>query len=63
MESGELDAERGRLGVNAMAASNGRRHLVLKGAFLQRGEDPVQTFHHQVCGAHELHIQTGIEDV
>ena len=38
---GELEAEGGRLGVDAVAAADGRRHLVLERAPLQRGEQRV----------------------
>jgi hypothetical protein len=35
MEGGELDAERGRLRVDAVAAADGRRQLVLEGALFE----------------------------
>ena len=38
---GELEPERHRLGVNAVGAADGRRHLVLEGALLQRRQNLV----------------------
>ena len=38
---GELDAEGGRLGMDAVAAADGDRVLVLEGAALQGGEQRV----------------------
>ena len=60
---GELEAEGGRLGVDAVAAADGRRRLVLEGAALERGEQRVEVGEQQVGGAHELHVEAGVEHV
>ena len=60
---GELEAERGRLGMDAVRAADGRRHLVLEGAALERGEQRVDVGDQDVGGAHELHVEAGVEHV
>ena len=60
---GELDAERGRLGMDAVRAADGRRLLVLEGALLQRREQPVDVGDQDVGGAHQLHVEAGVEHV
>jgi hypothetical protein len=59
----ELEAERGGLGVDAVAAADGERILVLVGALLEGGEQQVEVFQQQVGGAHQLHVQAGVEHV
>ena len=59
----ELDAEGGRLGVDAVRAADGRRLLVLEGAALQRGEELVDVGDQDVGGARELHVEAGVEHV
>ena len=48
---GELQAEGRRLGVDAVAAADGRRHLVLEGARFERGEQRVDIGDQEVGGA------------
>ena len=59
----ELQPERGRLGMDAVRAADGRRHLVLDGAALERGEQLVDVGDQDVGGAHELHVEAGVEHV
>ena len=59
----QLDAEGGRLGVDAVAAADGERVLVLEGAPLQRGEQRVEVGEQDVGGAHQLHGEAGVEHV
>ena len=59
----ELEAEGGRLGMDAVAAADGRRHLVLEGAALERGEQRVDIGDQQVGGALELDGEAGVEHV
>ena len=47
----ELEAEGDGLGVDAVAAADGRRHLVLEGAVLQRGQHLVDIGEQEVGGA------------
>ena len=61
--AGELEAECGRLGVDAVAAAHRRRHLVLEGAALEGGEDEFDILHQQVGGAAELDGEGGVVDV
>ena len=63
IECGELDAEGRRLGVDAVAAADGDGVLMLEGAATQRGEKLVDVGDEQVGGAHELHVEAGVEDV
>ena len=60
---GELEAERGRLGVDAVGAADRRRELVLEGAALERGVSAVDVGDEKVGGAHELHVEAGVEHV
>ena len=59
----ELQAEGRRLGVDAVRAADGRRHLVLERALLQRREQRVDVLDQDVGGAHELHVEAGVEHV
>ena len=59
----ELQPERGRLGVDAVRAADGRRHLVLERAALERREQRVDVGDQDVGGAHELHVEAGVEHV
>ena len=59
----ELQPERGRLGMDAMRAADRRRHLVLDSAALERGIELVDVGNQYVGGAHELHIEAGVEHV
>ena len=60
---GELEAEGGGLGVDAVRAADGRRQLVLEGAALERGEQRVDIGEQEVGGARELHGEAGVEHV
>ena len=60
---GELEPERHRLGVDAVGAADGRGHLVLEGALLQRGQHLVDVGYQEVGGAGELHVEAGVEHV
>ena len=59
----ELQPERDRLGMDAVRAADGRRHLVLEGAALERLEQFLDVADQDVRGARELHIETGVEHV
>src|SRR5579872_1825042 len=60
---GELEPEGGRLGVDAMRAADGRGHLVLESALLQRGQHFVEVGDQNIGGASELYIEAGVEHV
>ena len=60
---GELEAEGGRLGMDAVRAADGRRELVFEGAALERGVERVDVGDEKVGGAHELHVEAGVEHV
>ena len=60
---GELQPEGGRLGVDAVAAPDGRRVFVLDRAPLQRSEQPVEIGEQDVGGLLELHREAGVEHV
>ena len=59
----ELEAEGGRLGVNAMRAADRRRIFVLQRAALYRGEQSVDIGDQQIGGARQLHGEAGVEHV
>ena len=61
--AGELEAEGGRLGMDAVAAADGRCELVLKRAALERGKETVEIFEKNIRGLRELHGEAGIEHV
>ena len=60
---GELEPEGDRLGVDAVAAADGRRQLVLEGAALEHVEQRVDVGEQDVGGLLELHRQRGVEHV
>lgn len=60
---GQLQAERGRLGMNTMAAPDGERVLVFKRAGLECGQNVIQILEQQVGSLHELHGQAGIQHI
>jgi hypothetical protein len=60
---GQLDAEGGGLGMDAVAAADADGVPVLEGAALQRGEEAVHILDQQVGGAGELHVEAGVEHV
>ena len=59
----ELEAERGRLGMDAVGAADGGGELVLEGAALERGQERVDVGDQQIGGALELHVEAGVEHV
>jgi len=61
--SREFEAERGRLRVDAVAASNRHRHLVLEGTPLQRGQELVDIPEQNVARLLKLHGKAGVEYV
>ena len=61
--AGELEAEAGGLGVDAVAAADGGRALVLEGAPLQGFQQRVDLDQDQVRRALELDRQRGVEQV
>ena len=60
---GEFEAEGGRLGVNAVGASDRRRVPVLVSAALERLEQLVDVGDQDVGGAHQLHVEASVEHV
>ena len=60
---GELEPERGRLGMDAVRAADGRREFVFAGAPLQRGQQRIDVGNENIGGANELHVQAGVEHV
>ena len=60
---GQLQTERRGLGVDAVAAADGRRRLVLERAAFERSEQVIEINDEKVGGAHKLHVETGVEDV
>ena len=60
---GELEPEGDRLGMDAVAAADGRRQLVLEGAALQHREQGVEIGDQDVGGAGELDREAGVEHV
>ena len=59
----QLDAESRRFGVDAVAAADRDRVLVLEGARLQRGKQRVDIGEQNVAGARQLHGEAGVEHV
>ena len=49
--------------MDAVRAADGRRELVLEGAALERGQQLVDVGDQKVGGAHELHVEAGVEHV
>ena len=60
---GELQPERGRLGMNAVGAADGRREFVFAGAALQRCVERFDVGDQKIGGAHQLHVEAGVEHV
>ena len=61
--SGELEAERRRLCVDAVAAPDGRREFVLERAPLQHREQRVEIREQEVRRLLQLHRKAGVEHV
>ena len=59
----QLEAEGGRLGVDAVAAADRDGVLVLEGAALQRGQQRVDVGEQDVGGARQLDAEAGVEHV
>jgi hypothetical protein len=59
----ELEAEGDRLGMDAVAAADRRRHLMLDRAALEHREQGVEVGEQDVGGARELHREAGVEHV
>ena len=60
---GELEAEGGGFGMDAVAAADADRHLVLEGPALQGRKQPVQVGKQDVRGLAELHGEAGVQHV
>ncbi len=60
---GELEAEGDRLGMDAVAAADRGRELVLMGASLEHFQQPVEIGEQDVRSAGQLHGETGVEHV
>ena len=63
VEAGELEAEGHGLGVDAVAAPDAGRHLVLERAALEHGEQGVDIGEQDVGGLGELDGEAGVEHV
>ena len=63
MGVGELQPEGDRLGVDAVAAADGRRHLVLERAPLEGAQQRVDVGDEEIGGARELHVEARVEHV
>ena len=61
--AGQLDAERRGLGMDAVAAADGKRVLVLQRALPERGEQAVDVAQQDVGGLGELDGEAGVEHV
>ena len=62
-KGGKLQPECGRLGMNAVAASDCGGVAVFLGAGAERRQQPVETVEKKVAGAGHLHGEGGVEDV
>ena len=60
---GDFQPERGRLGMNAVGAADGRRELVFAGAAFERGEERLDVGDQKIGGEHQLHVEAGVEHV
>ena len=60
---GKLEAERDGLGVDAVAPADGQRVLVLESPAFELREKLIEIGQEDIGGAHELHIEAGIEHV
>ena len=59
----ELEPEGGRLGMDAVAAADGQRVLMLDRAGLQRRKQPIDIGDEQVGGLDQLKVEAGVEHV
>jgi len=60
---GEFQSEGRRFGVNAMRAADRRRELVLSRASFERGIERLDIGDEEIGRAHQLNIETSIEDI
>jgi hypothetical protein len=60
---GELQSERGRLGMHAVAPADGERVLVLEGPGFQRGEQTVEIGDEDIGRLDQLDVEAGVEHV
>ena len=60
---GQLEAEGDRLGMDAVRTADGRRHPVLIGAGLQRGQQAIDVGDQEVGATRELDVEAGVEHV
>ena len=60
---GQLNAEGGGFGMDAVAAPDGRRHFIFKGAFFERRKQPISIFDQYVGSARQLNIQACIQHI
>jgi hypothetical protein len=63
VEGGQLEAEGSGLGLDAVAAADAGCQLVLEGAPLQGGQNPVHVVEQQVGRPPELDRQRGVQQV
>ena len=63
VESGERQAHRRRLGMDAVTAADADRVLVLEGAGLEGGKHAVHVGKQDIGGAHELDVEGRVEHV
>ena len=63
IEAREGEAHRRRLGMDAVRAAHADSVFVLIGAGFQRRQNLVEIGQQDVCRAHELHVQAGVEHV
>ena len=62
-EAGELDAERGRLGVDAVGAPDAQRERVLARARSERGDELARAGDENLAGRPQLQREAGVDDV
>ena len=60
---GELQPERRRLGMHAVAAGDHRRQLVLEGSLFEHRQHRIEVGAQQVGGLSQLHREASVEDV
>src|SRR5262245_46808718 len=59
----KLEPERGWLCMDAVAAADGQRVLVLESAPFQRGKQSIHIGYEQIGGLHQLNVEAGVEHV
>ena len=63
MITSQLQAEGSGLGMDAMAAADGRREFMFKGAGFQRGQQRINISNQQIRGLGHLHGKAGIQHI